>query len=52
MKLWQNRLALLLIWLVAGWVVWDFLEWIDPPLPRDTVAHPLRISPGGSDGQS
>ena len=45
MKPWQDKLVFALIWLIAGWVVWDFLQWVDPPNPRDLIAHPLRISP-------
>ena len=49
MKPWQDRFVVALLWLLAIWVAWDFLECIDPPVPRDLVAHPLRISPRGVD---
>jgi hypothetical protein len=43
----SDKVAVVLIWLVIGWVVWDFMQWIDPPVPRDLITHPLRISPHG-----
>jgi len=45
MKAWQDKLVVSIIWLVTAWVIWDFLRCIDPPVPRDTITHPLRITP-------
>jgi len=50
MKSWQDKLVVALIWLIAIWVAWDFLECIDPPLPRDLAAHPLRFNPPSFNG--
>jgi hypothetical protein len=44
MRPWPNKFAVVAFWLIAGWVAWDFLQWVDPPRPRDPIAHPLRIT--------
>ena len=47
MKSWHEKLVIAMLWLVLGWIAWDFVHWIDPPYRNDPVDHPPRLSPRG-----
>jgi len=41
----KEKLMIVLLWLVIGWMIWDFFYWASAPPRNDPVSQSHRIFP-------